>query len=141
MTMLKDKDRQEIGRLLADLTKPVRLVYFGQEIECEYCSVTREMLEELAPLSDRLVLEQHDLVKDEALAKSYGIDKVPALVVRGDEDPGIRLFGVPAGYEFTSLIEAILDVGGRGHRLPDEVVARLAAVDRPVHIQVMVTPT
>jgi predicted DsbA family dithiol-disulfide isomerase len=49
-----------------------------------------------------------DLAADDAEAKRYGIDKVPATIVLAERDPGIRFNGLTGGYEFTSLLEAIL---------------------------------
>jgi glutaredoxin-like protein len=141
MAVLKEKDRQEIGKLLADLEQDVQLIMFTQEHECEWCQVTREMVTELAELSEKVTAEIHDFLADSELAQQYGLDRVPAIVVRGAEDYGIRFYGVPAGYEFASLLEAIQAVGRGAHGLPDEIVAQLAQIEQPVHLQVMVTPT
>ena len=141
MAVLKEKDRQEIAKLLADLEQDVQLIMFTQEHECEWCQVTREMVTELAELSEKVTAEIHDFLADSELAQQYGLDRVPAIVVRGAEDYGIRFYGVPAGYEFASLLEAIQAVGRGAHGLPDAIVAKLAQIEKPVHLQVMVTPT
>jgi len=48
------------------------------------------------------------------VAEKYGIDKIPAIaILRGGDEPkdyGIRFYGIPSGYEFTSLIEDIMMV-------------------------------
>ena len=75
------------------------------------------------------------------LAEQYGVDKIPALLVRADEDPGIRFYGVPAGYEFDSVLQAVQDVARGDAGLPGVVMEDLARVDKPVHLQVMITPT
>jgi glutaredoxin-like protein len=90
-------------------------------------------------LSDRLTLETHDLKDEPAAAAQYGITRAPGLAVLGERDYGIRLYGLPAGYEFTSLIETLLAVGKRQHGLSEPLLKELAKVDRPVHLQVMVT--
>ena len=56
-------------------------------------------------------------------------------------DTRIRFLGTPAGYEFISLVQAVLLAGGRPPQLSTESRARLAAVDRPVTMQVFTTPT
>ena len=99
------------------------------------------MVTELAELSEKVTAEIHDFLADSELAQQYGLDRVPAIVVRGAEDYGIRFYGVPAGYEFASLLEAIQAVGRGAHGLPDAIVAKLAQIKEPVHLQVMVTPT
>ncbi len=141
MGLLRDKDKEQLTKILKDIENHVRLVVFTQEMECQYCATTRELAQEVAALSERVSVEVHDFVADAELAKSFGIDKVPAISVQGDEDYGIRFFGVPAGYEFAALVEDIVDVGRRNPRLPEDVAAELAKVDRPVHMQVMVSPT
>ncbi len=112
-------------------------------VPCATCRDTKQLLEELVELSDRLRLEIHDFVADAAAAAAAGVDKIPATVVRGrDGGERARFYGAPAGYEFTSLLEDVLDVGGSGApALPEPVVAALERIDQPVHIQVFVTPT
>jgi glutaredoxin-like protein len=141
MPLLKDDDRREIRKRLAGIEHPVTLLLFTQEHECQFCVLTREMVEEVAALSDKIEVEIHDFVADAAVAQEYGIDKIPAVVVRGDRDYGIRFYGIPAGYEFASFLEAILDVGRRDPQLPADWLALLAKVDQPVMLQVLVTPT
>jgi glutaredoxin-like protein len=139
--MLKDDDRQKVTEFFQAVEQPVKIVMFTQEFECEYCTMTRELVEELAELSDKLSVEVYDFVKDEALAKEYKIDKIPAVILLGDKDYGIRFYGVPAGYEFMTIIEDIIDVSKRDHGLPANIIAELAKVDQPVHMQAMVSPT
>ncbi len=70
------------------------------------------------------------------------MDKVPALIVAdGDQRTNIRFFGIPAGLEFTALIEDIMMVSEGKTRLSAEVREKIRAIDKPVHIQVFVTPT
>jgi glutaredoxin-like protein len=144
MGLMKKKERAKLTERFAEITHPVTLVMFTQQFECNYCSVAREMVEELADLSDKISVSVHDFVADRDLAEECGVDKIPAIVVRGDRDHGVRFFGVPAGYEFTALVEDILAVGRGGDDLKDldaQVVELLSSVDRPVRLQVMVTPT
>jgi alkyl hydroperoxide reductase subunit AhpF len=103
--------------------------------------MTRGLLEEVAALSEKISLEAYDFVKEADLAKKYGIDKIPATALLGDRDYGIRFYGVPAGYEFTSLIEDIIDVSKRDSGLPKELLDELSKIDKPVHIQILISPT
>jgi len=141
MAILKAEDRQKVEQVFAAITHPVKLLMFTQAMECDYCEMTRELLLELAGLNDNITVDVYDFIEDEAQAQAYEIDKIPATVVMGDKDYGIRFYGVPAGYEFMSLIEDIVDVGKRDHGLSPSVVAQLAKVDQPVRMQAMVTPT
>lgn len=139
--MLKEEDRKAVSKRFEEIAEPVKIVMFTQEVECEYCSATRELALELAGLSDKLTLEVLDFVKDKARADDLGVDKIPAVAIMGDRDYGIRFFGVPAGYEFSALIEDIVMVGRREHGLPKEITDELAKLDSPVHMQVVVSPT
>ena len=144
MGLLKDADKEQLVDLFKEhLTETVKLVMFTQEIECEFCSTTRELLEEVVALTDKIELEVLDFVNDKDRAEAYKVDKIPAIVLLGkkDIDYGIRFYGVPAGYEFTTLIEDLIDVSRGDPNLPAEVTDRLAMIDQPVHLQVMVSPT
>ena len=141
MGILKEKDKEKVTGILRGIGKDVTIVMFTQEMECPHCEMTRTMLEEVSGLSDKLSLEVHDFVAEADLAKKYGVDKIPATVIVGDKDYGIRFYGVPAGYEFNVMIEDIMDVGKREPGLSEEVMTELSKVDKPVHMQVLISPT
>lgn len=141
MPILKDDDRAKLVDIFGSLPNPVSIVMFTQAMECQYCQMTRELLEEVAGLSELISLKVVDFLDGAKQAEAYAVDKIPATIVEGDRDYGIRFYGVPAGYEFTSLIDAIVMVGRRDHGLPSDVVNKLSQVDQPVHMQAMVTPT
>ncbi|HMM27401.1 MAG TPA: thioredoxin family protein [Aggregatilineaceae bacterium] len=141
---LMDTDTQnQVRDLLSAVQSPVTIHLFTQEFECGYCKETRQIAEEVAELSDHVTLQVHDFVKDQALAEAMGIDKIPALAINGenDRDYGIRFYGIPSGYEFTSLLEAILAVGTGEHDLDAATIAYLDSLETPLHLQVFVTPT
>jgi glutaredoxin-like protein len=141
MGLLKDQDKSRVAKELAELKNDVTLVMFTQDTECQFCEMTRELVTQVAELSPKLHLEVHDFVADAALAKEYGIDKIPAIIVMGQRDQGIRFFGIPAGYEFASFLAAILDLGGNPPEVPAETAELLGRINKPVSLQVMVTPT
>lgn len=143
MAMISDKDKKAVGARLAKLTGPVKLVMFTQEMECQFCRETRELVEELAALSDKISVEVKDFLKEEAEAGRLGIDKIPAIAVLGDgdRDYGIRFYGIPAGYEFMSLLESIEIVSKGDSGLSANGKERLKGLSKPVHLQVFVTPT
>ena len=91
--------------------------------------------------SDMISLEVHDFVADKDLAERYGVDKIPATVLIGEKDYGVRFYGVPAGYEFTVLIEEIRAVGKRDPGVSKEAMAELDKINKPVHLQVIISPT
>jgi glutaredoxin-like protein len=139
--LLNKEIAEQVKQELADLAGPVRLVMFTQEFECDYCAETRQLVEEVAALSDQLVAEIYNFVVDKEKAEELGIDKIPAVAVIGAEDYGVRLYGIPSGYEFTSLLHAIRTVAAGKPELTEETLATLAELTEPVHIQVFVTPT
>lgn len=141
MALLDENVRQQVVEFLKDLAGPVRLVMFTQDFECEYCAETRQLVEEIGQLSDLIEVEVYDFLKDKENVEAFGIDKIPAIAVVGAEDYGVRFYGIPSGYEFTSLLHAIRTVAAGEPELSEEGRKVLAELDRPVHIQVFVTPT
>ncbi|HAR36577.1 MAG TPA: glutaredoxin, partial [Acidobacteria bacterium] len=137
----------------AELVNPVNLVYFTKEKsplivpgrepqeDCGFCPETRQLLEELAGLTDRIKLTVYELDKEPARAAEFQVDKIPAIIVMGEKDAGIRFFGIPSGYEFMSLLEAIVDVSRGETELSQETKEALKKLTREVNIQVFVTPT
>jgi glutaredoxin-like protein len=140
--MLDEKTAEKSMEVLGELDRKVTLITFTQEIECTYCAQNVELAEDIAGLSDKISHEVHAFESSEELNKRYGVDKIPALVVTADgEDVGIRFFGIPSGYEFVSLLDAIRTVSTGNHELSDDTVSKIEKLDKPVHIQVFVTPT
>lgn len=95
----------------------------------------------VAALSGKLSFEVYDFVADEDQARKYHVDKIPATVIVGDKDYGIRFFGIPSGYEFGSVISAIAMVSKRESGLTAETKKKLATLTKPLHLEVFVTPT
>ena len=141
MSLLNDEVREETRKFLGDLTDPVELVIFTREDECQFCNETRELMEEIAALSDLVTAEIFDIEKDKEKADELGIDKVPAVAVIGAEDYGVRFFGIPSGYEFTSILHSIKAVAAGKTELSEESLQALSELTQPVHLQVFVTPT
>jgi glutaredoxin-like protein len=147
VTLISDKDAEYLrGEFEANLVNPVKLVVFTQEFECQFCAETRQIIEEIAGLSDKVSAEVYDFVADKATADLYSVDKIPAIVVLRvedgmDRDYGIRFYGIPSGYEFTSVIEDIVDVSKGDSGLQPNSKEAVAGLTEPVHFQVFVTPT
>ena len=147
MGLISAADQERLRDDLATMTRAVRLVFFTQTLDCETCPQTRQILDELPALSDKVAFEDVNFVLEKDKAQQYGIDRVPAIAVVGQDEAGkpldsrIRFLGAPAGYEFISLVQAILLVGGRPSILTEENRQRVAAVDKPVTMKVFTTPT
>jgi glutaredoxin-like protein len=139
--MLSEPVKKKAAEMIAKVANPVRLVLFTQESECQFCKDALGLAQELGGLSDRMSLEVYDLQKDVAKAAEYRVDKVPAFVVAGENNYGIRYYGVPAGFEFTTLLTLIELVGSRDSGLKPESRAKLGSLTSPADIQMFVTLT
>lgn len=151
MALISLQDQQTLQKLFTEeLQNDVTITYFtqhesalfipGQE-KCEYCKETGELLEEVANLSEKLHLDVKDIASDKQEAQDLGITRVPAFVLSGQAKGKVRYFGIPAGYEFSTLVESLLDVSRGTTQLSEATRTALAGVDTDLHIQVFVTPT
>ncbi|MDY0296591.1 MAG: thioredoxin family protein [Acidobacteriota bacterium] len=141
MAFINDSLRKELQPFLAELEGEVKLVYFTQKTECRFCSETRELLTEVSGLSDKIKLEILDFQADADRAAQLGVDKIPATVVMAGEDRGIRFYGIPSGYEFSSLLDAIRMVSRADAGLSQQTRDFLDHLKNDIHLQVYVTPT
>jgi glutaredoxin-like protein len=139
--LLSKKDARAVRQQLQLMASPVRLVHFTQELNLEYGREARMLIEEFASLSERLSLDVHDYLLDQNQVAAYKVDKVPATIVRNEKDYGIRFYGLPAGYEFANLLDAVLAVSQGDVMLSGTAKEKLKALSRPLHLEVFVTPT
>ncbi|GAB4369868.1 MAG: thioredoxin family protein [Calditrichia bacterium] len=143
MAFITGKDATTVQDILSKLPRKVKLVYFTQELECQYCRETRQLLEELKALSNgNLELEVYNFINDKDQVEKYHIDKIPATVVMAeDKDYGIRYYGIPSGYEFSSLLEDIQQVAKGDPEVSEDTRTKIAKITQPLRLQVFVTPT
>lgn len=140
--MISAEDREYIKkRFEKELAGNVKIIYFTQDFECQFCKETRQILEEITALSDKIRLEVHEFDKEKEVAEKYGVDKIPATLIFGKKEYGIRFFGIPSGYEFSTLIEDIIHASTGKTNLKEEVREEIKKIEQPLHIQVFVTPT
>jgi alkyl hydroperoxide reductase subunit AhpF len=150
MSLLNDQDAAFLRtRFGEEMDHPVRLVFFAPSLggialpgeDLEMVEYTRRILTEVAGLADRITLEEHSLASEPEVAAQFGIARTPATAIVGAEDYGIRFYGMPAGYEFVTLIDVILDVSKGRAPVAAQTVEALAALPDDAHLQVFVTPT
>ena len=147
MALLSTTDQERLQTEFSAMTRDVRLLFFTQTLGCETCLQTWQILNELPPLSSRITIEEVNLILDKDTAAEYGIDRAPGVAIVSVDDGGevqdsrIRFVGTPVGYEFVSLVRALLLVGGSVSTLSAESRQRLAALDHPVTLKVFSTPT
>jgi len=143
MALLSPEDRETVRNHLTGLVHEVRLLLFTQTIGGpESAGVAKQILDEVASLSDRITVEEVNFILDKDRANDLGIIGVPEIaVMRNGEDTRIRFLGAPSGYEFMSLIEAIIAAGTDSGELTEDSRALIQSVDKPLDIKVFVTPT
>lgn len=141
MPMMDEKTQNEARRILDGMQDEVSLILFTSEEGCELCDQTKELIYEVAALSEKVTVEFRDLETDREVAEHFGVQKAPGLVVMAAEDRGIRFYGIPAGFEFGTLLETIRMVSTGDPGLSEELVTRLDNLEEPVNLQVFITPT
>ena len=144
MSLLSERDRQTVQTHFAGLTHDVTLLFFTQTIGApETVLIAKQVVDEVASLSDRISVEEVNLVLDREKSAQFGIDRIPAIVLlRDGADTRMRFLGAPAGYEFSSLVESIILAGGDDSGLTDESKQAIAEkATAPIDIKVFVTPT
>ncbi len=165
--LLNDSICEQVKEVFdAQLKHPVEVLFFGSanEEKCAYCNDTRQIVEEVVAISDKLHLSYYDLDENAQIAKTYHVNKTPTLVIAGrggdelsDEgtlieqssihgqssihDYGVRYVGMPSGHEFSSLIHSLILVSGRDSGLKPQTRQFLKELTKPIHLQVFVTPT
>ena len=148
MPAMDEKTREALRRRLHEsLRDDVELTLYRRpdtgrlvlptDYGCQTCDVTQEVAQELVDASSgKVKLAIVDVVDS-------GLDEpVPMLTVG---EPGsnarIRFQGLPSGYEFASLLEAVERVSARDAGLTDSTSSRLATLESEVEVMVFVTPT
>lgn len=92
------------------------------------------LLEEIASLSDKITLVH----EEDARIPSFAVKRA-AMHVDAAKDVGIRFAGIPMGHEFTSLVLALLQVGGHPLKLEIEKIEQIAALDEKFHFETYIS--
>ena len=144
--LLNEQTVSQIKEAFGQMKESVQILFFGSTENCDYCADARQLLEEVVAIDDRLDMSVYDLQADAAVASKFNIDRAPGIVIAakdGDQvtDFGIQFSGIPSGHEFGTLINDIILVSGRDSGLSAEVREFLKTLEKPLHMQVFVTPT
>ena len=113
----------QLAAHLQHVNQPVELV--ASLDESPKSRELRELLDEIAALSDKITVVRRD---DDARRPSFSIN-------RAGTEVGVRFAGIPLGHEFTSLVLAILHVGGHPSRVAAELMEQVRALDGPHHFE------
>jgi glutaredoxin-like protein len=144
MALLSDQDRKLVADRLAGISSRVQLLFFTQTIGApESTLVARQIVDEVASLNDKIAVEEVNFVLEKERAAQYGIEDIPAIaLLRDGEDTRMRFLGAPSGYEFASLIDAVILAGTNDSGLSPESRQLLAEqVTSRLDLLVFVTPT
>ncbi|MCX6057461.1 MAG: thioredoxin family protein [Chloroflexi bacterium] len=144
--LLSEQVISQTRQSFEEMKEPVQILFFGSQDNCEYCADTRQLLEEVAAIDEKVSLNIYDLKDNADMAVKFNVDRVPAIVIAakdGDQitNLGIQYSGIPSGHEFGTLINDIVLVSGRDSGLSLEVREFLKHLTQPLHLQVFVTPT
>jgi alkyl hydroperoxide reductase subunit AhpF len=146
MAIFRPEDEARVRELFADLVRPVELLVahgpeetpVGGSRDTDFGAETERVVRELAELSPSVSAR----VAEQPETSSPRFERYPAVSVQPEgRDVGVRYYGLPWGYELSSLVGAVLEAGREESSLSAETLERLVALDRDVAIDVFVTPT
>ncbi|WP_333838086.1 alkyl hydroperoxide reductase subunit F [Novosphingobium sp.] len=123
MPILDAPTTAQLKSLLGNLRRPIELV--ASLDDGAKSADTRSLVEEIAAVSDKV---------------SYRLDgtdaRRPSFAIRADEGRAEAVFaGLPLGHEFTSLILALLHVGGHPPKEEAELLDTVRALEGPLHFE------
>lgn len=141
MSLLSDDDKEEVKKILSDMTDTVTVHIFTDD-DCQYCDETIGLNEELLELTDKIDLQKHDLnngISEELGANDY--KGAPVIVMQNEGIGGVRYFGIPSGQEFQSYLQDLIAVSNRETDLDEKIKEDVKEIDQEVNIKVFVTPS
>jgi glutaredoxin-like protein len=141
MALLDEKITQNVREMLSDLQGEVTLTVFTDDHHCDYCKEIVQLVNEVAATSENVTVEQFEFHRDAERAQALNIQRAPAIAIVGKQDYGLRFYGIPSGYEFSTLLHAIQKAASGKSELDNATKSYLASLDKPVNYQVFVTPT
>ncbi len=149
--MIPIKDQDAIAQKFdAELAGPVKIDFFTErnlgitlpnKTPCQYCKPAREMLQELASLSDFISFRLHYFEDNPPEKATFGIQRVPGIVLRGRGPNYVTFYGMPGGTEFPMFLESIIDVSRNEVLLSEESVQALETIAEDISVRGFVTPT
>ena len=144
--VLNDQIVKQIEEVFAGIEEPVQVLFFGSKDNCGYCDEAKQLLEEVIALNDKLALDVYDVREHADMAKQFNVTNAPGIVIAAKDEAevknlGVQFSGIPSGHEFSTLINDILIVSKRDSGLNEKTREFLRNLEKPLHLQVFVTPT
>jgi len=142
MGFLREEDKEYLREEFEKkLKRKVELLHFtDKNNQSEYSRDTRALLEELVELNEYLTLTVKDCSDKEEL-ESEGLELCPSTKIKSERRGFMNFYGAPAGYEFQSLVEDIIDMGSDNLPLPPDIVKELSKISKPIDIKIFITAT
>lgn len=135
--IIDEETKEELKRRFSTMDKEVRLLYF--EDNSHYNEQIKQLYKEISECSTKIKLEIFDLKNDRA--KELNVTFGPVLVIKGENVKGdLRFYGIPAGYEFSTLVEIITNVSNI-EKISKRMFEFAKSLNKPLKIEVFVTPT
>jgi glutaredoxin-like protein len=141
MKLLNADTQKEVQSILQEMKDSVKMILFVKNEDCIYCKETQQLLEEVKELNEKISLEVYNIDFAKEKAEYYNIDKAPAIILENGSDFGIRFYGIPSGYEFGTLLQDLIYVSKKETELSPSTKDFIKKINKPLHIQVFVTPT
>jgi len=138
-----DNIKRQVKEIFQHMEKEVIVKLFVDKDKCLTCTQTKQILEllvELAP-EGKLKLDIYNKEDNPPEINKYEVKRFPTILIHGDEEHKVIFTGIPSGYEFGTLVEDILDISARKVTLKPENLEKVKKIDKPISIQVFVTPT
>ncbi|HDZ38312.1 MAG TPA: alkyl hydroperoxide reductase subunit F [Marinobacter sp.] len=116
--MLDANIKQQLKAYMEKLQQPIELV--AAYDDSDKSQELRQLLEEIEPLSAKISLRTEE--SNDVRRPSFAINRVGT-------DIGVRFAGIPMGHEFTSLVLALLQVGGHPSKASQDVIEQVQQLD------------
>ena len=116
--MLDANIKQQLQAYMEKLQQPIELV--AAYDDSKKSQELKELLEELEPMSSKISLRTEE--STDVRRPSFAINRIGS-------DVGVRFAGIPMGHEFTSLVLALLQVGGHPSKASQELMEQIQELD------------
>ncbi|PZC47105.1 MAG: hypothetical protein DK306_001273 [Chloroflexi bacterium] len=136
----------KITERFATIDRPVKIDFFDQletqlqvpgRRPCPSCLPAREMIEQLAGLNDYIELRSHDFHTDTVQVKKWHAERIPALVIHGEVNRPVRLYGFPGGAFLPFLVDMIVAASKPPPTLPQDLKSAIKKLRDPVRVRVL----
>ncbi len=138
--MIEDSTKKAVQQRLKELSGPITLLSFTTK-DCELCAQINELLDELSELNTKISIKKLKVEDSPAEVKKYSVEHPPTIVFEGKNKRHLHFHGIPAGHEFATFLQVILDTAKGEPNVSQEMKKKIKAIDFPVHFRVFVTPT